>query len=98
MNSFTFRTKVWLYHGQSAWHFISLPKMLSVKIKKMFLGLERGFGSLPIIARIGNTEWKTSIFPDKKAGVYLLPIKVKVRKVEEIKAGDKILITIVILF
>jgi hypothetical protein len=40
--------------------------------------------------REGGTSWKTSIFPDKKTGTYLLPLRASVRKREKIAAGDKI--------
>ena len=38
----------------------------------------------------GKTTWKTSIFPDKKSGTYLLPLKADVRRREGIGAGDRI--------
>ncbi len=47
-------------------------------------------GSLPVIATIGKTIWKTSIFPDKKICSYLLPLKAEVRKKELLREGDKI--------
>jgi hypothetical protein len=36
-------------------------------------------------ARVGETSWATSIFPDKKSGAYLLPLKKEVRKAESIE-------------
>jgi hypothetical protein len=39
---------------------------------------------------LGKTSWKTSIFPDKKSGTYLLPLKVDVRRKEEITHGDSV--------
>ena len=41
-------------------------------------------------ATIGATTWKTSIFPDKKVGSFLLPLKAEVRKAEGIEVGDSI--------
>jgi hypothetical protein len=32
----------------------------------------------------------TSIFPDRKAGAYLLPLKAEIRKSEKIRAGDTV--------
>lgn len=49
-----------------------------------------GWGSLPVTAVIGKTSWKTSIFPDKKIGAYLLPLKSEIRKKENIVAGATI--------
>ena len=50
--------------------------------------MKRGWGSLPVSVSIGQTTWKTSIFPDKKAGAYLFPLKNEVRKKENVKRGD----------
>lgn len=80
--------KVWLYSGMSAWHFITLPKDTSNEIKELFGGLKRGWGSLPVEVTIGKTTWRTSIFPDKKRGAYLFPLKAQVRKKENIAEGD----------
>lgn len=36
--------------------------------------------------RIGDTGWKTSLFP--KDGVYIVPVKTWVRKAEGLEVGD----------
>lgn len=84
------RGKVWIYPGEVRWHFVSVNKKNSQKIKEKYGKLHRGFGSLPVLVTIGKTSWKTSIFPDKISGTYLLPLKVKVREKEEIIVGDTI--------
>lgn len=85
--NYKFKAKVWLYPGMAGWHFITVPKKLSMDIKQRFGDLKRGWGSIPILATIGQTSWGTSIFPDKKSGCYLFPIKAEVRKNENIKYG-----------
>lgn len=92
MNEFTFKSvELWLYPGQAGnWHFVSLPKKESGEIKKKFGERSKGWGSLPVLVTIGKTSWKTSIFPDKKSGGYLLPIKAIVRKKECLLVGEKI--------
>lgn len=97
MHTFKTTAEVWLYPGMAAWHFISVPKTMTAKIKKQYEGLARGFGSLKVKAIIGKTSWKTSIFPDNKTGTYLLPLKAEVRKKENISAGKKVKFTIEIL-
>lgn len=87
-NGYKMQAKVWLYPGLAAWHFVTLPKKESDEIKELFSDMKRGWGSLPVKVTIGETSWKTSIFPDKKAGAYLLPIKAELRKKEKISAGD----------
>ena len=88
--NYNIRAKVWLYPGMAGWHFITLPKKQSAEIKSHFDMFRRGFGSLRIIATIGKTSWKTSIFPDKKSGAYLLPVKADVRKREKIEIGSRV--------
>ena len=82
--------KVWLYSGMAAWHFVTLPQKESKEIKELFGAMKRGWGSLPVEITIGKTTWRSSIFPDKKRGAYLLPIKLQVRKKEGISEGETI--------
>ena len=92
--TFRMKSKVWLWPGNAAWHFVTLPKDEGAHIQDAFGGLSRGFGSLPVKVTIGKTLWKTSIFPDKKRGSYVLPLKKDVRKKEGIKEGDTIIFQI----
>ncbi|HYC79774.1 MAG TPA: DUF1905 domain-containing protein [Candidatus Binatia bacterium] len=87
---FKWKAKVWLYPGMASWHFITLPKKESEQIRVYYNDLKRGWGSLPVQVTVGKAKWKTSIFPDKKIGAYLLPIKSEVRKQAGITAGDTI--------
>ena len=77
----------------AGWHFVGVPKKESEEIKKGSK-VKAGFGSVPVIVTIGKTNWKTSIFPDKRSGTYLLPIKAGVRKKESIFSEDTISLTI----
>ncbi|MCF7843534.1 DUF1905 domain-containing protein [Candidatus Gracilibacteria bacterium] len=87
------KSKVWLYSGQTAWHFVGIPKKESEEIKKK-CKIKIGFGSVPVMVTLGKTKWKTSIFPDKRSGTYLLPIKAEVRKKENIMSEDTVSLTI----
>ncbi|MEJ2459647.1 MAG: DUF1905 domain-containing protein [Novosphingobium sp.] len=51
-------------------------------------GTARGFGSLKVKARIGDTAFATSLFPSKSDGSWLLPVKAAVRKTEDLADGD----------
>jgi hypothetical protein len=92
--SFSFRAKVWLYPGLVGWHFVTVPKKISVTIKEAMKGKTKGWGSVPVSVTVGKTTWQTSIFPEKTSGCYLLPLKVTVRKKEEIEAEDTVLCTL----
>lgn len=84
-----FKAKIWVYPGESAnWHFVTLDKKSADLVKKSQEGQKRrGWGSVKVIATMGKTTWRTSIFPDKQSGSYLLPIKAEVRKKEKMGQG-----------
>lgn len=97
-HKYTFTSEMWLYPGMSGnWHFISLPKKYGAEIKQKLGTHARGWGSLRVEAKIGKTIWKTSIFPDKRQGTYILPIKADVRKREGIYAGEQVALTLMLL-
>jgi hypothetical protein len=87
---FNMRAKVWCYPGVGGWHFVTLPKKQSEIIRKAFSAIKQRWGSLPVTVTIGQTVWKTSIFPDSKSGNYVVPLKAEVRKKEKIGLGDTI--------
>jgi len=95
--TFTVKAKVWLYEGEAAWHFLSIPKDISETMRERFAGIARGWGSLRVEATIGKTSWKTSVFPDKKSGTYMLPVKADILKKEGIKAGQTVKLTLEVL-
>lgn len=95
---FTMKSKVWFYPGKAGWYFLTLAKEPSKAIRRTFGPLARPWGSLPVTVTIGRTKWETSIFPDKKAGAYLLPLKADVRKKEQVDEGDRIKFSVVIRF
>ena len=83
-------SKVVPYPGMDAWFFGYTTKEQAVVIKAKHGKVRRGFGSVKVTATIGKTSWKTSIFPDKHSGCYVLPLKAAVRRAEAIDAGDTI--------
>lgn len=48
-----------------------------------------GFQYVPIEAKIGETTWRTTLFPTKE-GPYLLALKAKVRQTEGIREGQTV--------
>lgn len=91
---FAFSAKLWRYSGTAAWHFVTLPKDVSRQMRSLSAGLRNAFGSLRVIARIGSTEWRTSVFADAKAGAFLLPVKAEVRRKEKIGHGDVVEVSV----
>lgn len=82
---------------KASWHMIYLPIGISRELRRLFAGLEGGFGSLPVQVTIGETSWKTSIFSESKNGAFLLLLNAKVRKKEQIQAGKVLSFSIKIL-
>lgn len=86
---FSVRAEVYRYKG-GPWHFFSLSKKPAAEIKRRFGLTARGFGSIRVRVTIGDTQWETSLFPDRASATYLFPIKLSVRKAEGITAGDRV--------
>ena len=84
---YEFSAEPWQYGAPGGWHFVSLPKELSAEIRDNFKHEEEGWGRLKATAKVGDSEWKTAIWFDRKMNCYLLPLKAEVRKKENIVAG-----------
>lgn len=89
-NQYQINTNIWQYPGESGWHFITVPKDISDDIRNLFGDRARGWGSLRVTITLGSSTWDTSIFPDKKEGAYILPIKADIRKRENVRMGDTV--------
>lgn len=85
---------MWKYDGPAGWYFVTLPKVLSAKIRKSHGTSEEGWGRLKAAAAIGKSKWKTAIWFDTKAGSYLLPVKADVRKSEAIVENSSVQVKI----
>ena len=86
---YTVRATVWRWKGGS-WHFATLPMKQAAVIRKRFGASARGWGSIRVRVKIGDTEWQTSLFPERKSKSYLFTIKADVRRAESIDEGDRI--------
>lgn len=79
-----------------AWYFAALPVELSADIAEL-PHMPRGFGSVRVLAAIGDSQWRTSIFPDAQRGAYVLPLKRVVRVAEAIDDGAVVTVTLRVL-
>ena len=59
-------------------------------MQRLEFGARRGFGSVKVIARIGETEWKSSVFPQNKSTEWILLVSKKVMRAEDLCAGDPV--------
>jgi hypothetical protein len=90
-----FQATLWVYPGPAAWMFVTLPTDLSAEIKGMSQQ-RRGFGSLRVDVTVADIQWRTSIFPDSKAGAFLLPVKAAVRQALGLVPGDTVDLVMVV--
>jgi len=81
---------IWFWKGPAPWFFVTVPTEQSHALKAISGFVTYGWGVIPVHVRIGQSEWKTSLFP--KEGRYLVPIKASVRKAENLAEGDKVTI------
>ena len=88
--NFEFSGKIFHWRGPAPFLFVAVPPKQSDEIKAVSGLVTYGWGVIPVHVRIGNTEWKTSLFP--KDGAYLVPIKDSVRTAEHLADGDEVTI------
>ena len=98
MIEFTAELWIWDARRLDMWTFVSLPADASDEIRaRTDDGLRRGFGAVRVRVTVGGSTWKTSIFPDKGRGSYVLPIKKGVRRAEALDPGDTVSLTVEVL-
>lgn len=76
------------WRGPSPFHFVEVPDDESAAIDTVKAEVTYGWGVIPVTARIGRTEFSTSLFP--KGERYLVPVKDAVRKAEGLGLGDEV--------
>lgn len=91
-----FDADVFLWEARTqSWFFAGVPDDLSAQIREIPRP-HRGFGSVRVLARIGGSEWRTSIFPSSD-GTYVLPLKRAVRDAEGVVDGGVVAVRLEIL-
>lgn len=94
MSQYSFSARIWKFKGKAGWYFVTLPSRISKKIRSHHGLDEEGWGRLKTQAMIGRTKWSTAVWYDSKVDTYLLPIKLAVRKSENIKDGQSLRVTL----
>ena len=79
----------------AAWHFVTIDSaageaLSATALMRRLEGMSRGFGSLKVRVTIGESTFKTSVFPSKEQKGWLLPVKASVRKAEGLGEGDAV--------
>lgn len=89
------RGPVWLWQGsdgapaKGSWYFLTIDGDTAQAIRAHATNAA-AWGSVYVEATIGKTTWRTSLFPSKQVGGWLLPLKAAVRKAEAIADGSEV--------
>ena len=93
---FDFTGRVIEWRGPAPYYYLPVPEEESADIREVAAMATYGWGVIPVVARIGDVEFETSLFP--KDGGYLLPLKDAVRKPQQITDGDEITVSMSLRF
>lgn len=88
-----FSGRLWYWKGPAPFHFITVPAQQSRDLHAIANSVSYGWGMVPITARIGGTEWQTTLTPQD--GKYLLPVKAAVRNAERVDDGDLVSVRLI---
>ncbi len=91
--AFSAEVRIWTTDkAPASWHFVHVDKKIGAIIKESVSNQQkkRGRWSVRVEARIAFYTWKTSLFPHKETGSYILPLKKEVRKELRIEKGTKV--------
>ena len=91
---FAFTGEVWEWRGPAPYYFVTVPDEESSQLKAVSSSVTYGWGMIPVLARIGETEWETSLFP--KNGRYVVPLKDAVRQAEGLDEGETVTIRLTV--
>jgi hypothetical protein len=89
-----FSGEIWFWRGPAPWHFVTVPEEQCGALEAMSALVSYGWGMIPVSARIGGTQWSTSLFP--KDGRYVVPVKTRVRRAEGLELGDVVTVRLVV--
>ena len=87
---YRFSGRVIEWRGPAPYYYLKVPDEESADIQEIAAMASYGWGVIPVVARIGDIEFETSLFP--KEGGYLLPLKDAVRKPQQITVDDEIIV------
>lgn len=85
---YEFAAVLWRWAARTEqWVFLRLPDDVSAEIADVPRP-RAGFGAIKVSVTIGGSRWRTSIFPERTGGPYVLPVKKAVRTAEGLDVGD----------
>lgn len=76
------------WRGPAPFLFVPVPEEHLAELRYAAREASYGWGCVPVAARIGATDFTTSLFP--RGETYFLPVKVAVQRAEGIGLGDRV--------
>jgi hypothetical protein len=97
--TYEFDAELWLWNPDEGgtWTFLSLPPEIADEVLEVARPVARGFGSVRVEVKIGESTWQTSLFPSNSRKTYVLPVKKSVRRDERVDAGDVVRVRVKVL-
>jgi hypothetical protein len=82
-----FKGSIIEWRGPSPFYFVPIPGPSSKKVKSIAAQLTYGWGVIPVLVKIRDSSFTTSLIP--RGDVYYLPIKYAVRFAENLEVGSE---------
>ena len=86
--------EIWHWRGPAPYYFVTVRADTSARLKEVASAVTYGWGMVPVLARVGDTEWETSLWP--KDGGYVVPLKDAVRQAEDLEEGEVVTIRLTV--
>ena len=86
--------EIWHWRGPAPYYFVTVPADASARLKEVASAVTYGWGMVPVLAEVGDTEWETSLWP--KDGGYVVPLKDAVRRAEDLEEGEIVTIRLTV--
>lgn len=83
-----FEGKIVSWRGPAPFLFVAIPAALVGEVAYAARLASYGWGCVPVTARIGATDFTTSLFP--RGDTYMLPVKTAVQRAERVGLGDRV--------
>jgi hypothetical protein len=83
-----FEGELWYWRGPAPFHFVSVPEEQCDELAGVAPRVSYGWGMVPARVRIGDTGFRTALWP--KDGGYVVPVKSAVRQAERLEVGDTV--------
>src|SRR5689334_9614639 len=58
-----FKGEIWYWRGPAPWYFVTVPAKQSRDLQEIMGSVTYGWGMIPATIRIGDSEWKSALWP-----------------------------------